>query len=470
MGDTMASVPKTEARAGAAKHSDTSFMIPKQVYLDPAIAKLEKERLWPKVWQVAGREEELPSVGSFLTYEICDQSVIVMRADEHRIVAYHNVCQHRGKRLLEGKGKVQQVSCRFHGWRYDLEGKIGFVTERSDWDGYPHMSDAELSLKHVKVETWAGWIFVNFDPHSEPLRDYLAPIPQRVDCFEFEKMRPRWHKTIIVKCNWKVALEAFNEFYHVTATHAQLQQYQDDISRCEVHGDHGMMSYPPEMNRPWGAPAARTGQPLPTDWRMALVASARHFELTLKAIWSPRAVLATHRLLQELPADATAEQALGKMMQCWQEAAESEGAGWPQITPEQAAAAGYDWHVFPNFVFLMGPDAGIFYRIRPHGDDPERCIFDIWSMVRYVPGGEPPIKDEFYQQWQDCDSLGLILTQDFMNMEQVQLGMKSDGFSAARTNPLQESVLVNFHRALRTYLGLESDAAISGTARASSQK
>jgi hypothetical protein len=73
-------------------------------------------------------------------------------------------------------------------------------------------------------------------------------------------------------------------------------------------------------------------------------------------------------------------------------------------------------------------------------------------MVRYVPGGEPEVEHEVYQRWQDCDSLGLILTQDFTNMEHVQHGMKSRGFSVSRTNPVQETVLVNFHRAIRDYL------------------
>jgi phenylpropionate dioxygenase-like ring-hydroxylating dioxygenase large terminal subunit len=261
---------------------------------------------------------------------------------------------------------------------------------------------------------------------------------------------------MIVKCNWKVAVEAFNEFYHVTGTHAQLQRIQDDISRCEIHGDHGMMKYPPELNRLWGAPAARTGLPIPKDMRQALVDGVREFEETLKAIWSPRAVLATHRVLTELPPETPPEVALGKMVQFWKEAAEAEGAGWPAITPEQMDRAGYDWHVFPNFIFLMGPDGGIFYRFRPNGDDHESCLFDVWSLVRYVPGGEPEVKHEFYERWRDCDSLGLILNQDLMNMERVHRGMKSSGFTAARTNPLQEPVIVNFHRALRAYLAAAS--------------
>lgn len=432
---------------------DAAFMIPKYVYFSPEVAELEKRRLWPRVWQVACRAEELPSVGSYVAYDILDESIFVIRTAPDRLQAFHNACRHRGRRLVEGRGKVQQIACSFHGWRYNIDGTINTVLERGDWAGCPHMTDADLKLREIHLDSWQGWVFVNFDSDPQPLAKYLAPVPERIDPYEFDKWRYRWHKTVIVKCNWKVAIEAFNEFYHVTGTHAQLQRYQDDISRCEIHGDHSMMKYPAELNRLWGAPAARTGLPIPADLRPALVAAVREFERTLKGIWSPRAVAATHRVMHELPPDTPPEVASAKMVQFWKEAAEAEGAGWPSITLEQMDKAGYDWHVFPNFIFLMGPDGGLFYRVRPNGDDRESCIFDVWSLVRYVPGGEPEIKHEFYENWRDCD-LGLILTQDFLNMEQVHRGMKSSGFSASRTNPLQESPLVNFHRALRDYLGL----------------
>jgi phenylpropionate dioxygenase-like ring-hydroxylating dioxygenase large terminal subunit len=440
---------------------NTDFMVPKDVYFSPEVARLEKELMWPKIWQVVGRLEEIPAVGSFLTYENLDESIFVVRTAADKIQAFHNVCQHRGRRLVEGRGRTNQISCRFHGWRYNLDGSIHTVVERNDWAGCPHMTDADLSLKSVRVDTWQGWIFVNLDGKAKPLAEFMAPIPERVDPYEISTWRYRWHKCVIVKCNWKVALEAFNEFYHVSGTHAQLQRWQDDISRCEIHGDHSMMNYPMELNRMWGAPSVRSGLPYPKDIRPSLVEAMHEFEETFKAIWSQRAMMATHRVLTELPPDTPHEVAMGKMIQFWREAAIAEGAGWPPITPEQMAKAGYDWHMFPNFIFLTGMDAGIFYRIRPNGDDIESCIFDVWSLARYVPGGEPKIEHEVYERWQDCDSLGLILTQDFMNMEQVHRGMKSSGFSAARTNPLQESPMVNFHRALRRYLGLGQPEPVS---------
>jgi hypothetical protein len=140
------------------------------------------------------------------------------------------------------------------------------------------------------------------------------------------------------------------------------------------------------------------------------------------------------------------------------EAAIASGAGWPDITMEQFGKSGTDWHVFPNLVFLHWPDGVLAYRSRPDGHNPDSCIFDIWSLVRFPPGAEPPLKREFYHGRDDwktntVENFGLILSQDFQNMGEVQNGMKSRGFRGARPNPLQESVITNFHRTLREYTG-----------------
>jgi hypothetical protein len=146
---------------------------------------------------------------------------------------------------------------------------------------------------------------------------------------------------------------------------------------------------------------------------------------------------------------------LGKMQQFQKEAAESDGAGWAPISFADQYKAGQDWHVFPNMIFLPYPDGALFYRARPDGDNPDSCIFDIWSLARYAEGAEPPLQREFYHGAEDYKveaHFGKILAQDFSNMLQVQQGMKSSGFRGSRTNPKQEVPVSNFHRALRELL------------------
>jgi hypothetical protein len=115
-------------------------------------------------------------------------------------------------------------------------------------------------------------------------------------------------------------------------------------------------------------------------------------------------------------------------------------------------AAGIDWHLFPNQIMLMGPTGLLGYRARPFGNDPDKCIWDVYSLQRYPEGGAPAVTQEWSQDHTDKDFWGLILTQDYSNMAEVQKGMKSMGFKGARPNPKQEVAVLNFHRALVEFM------------------
>ncbi|MES2258363.1 MAG: aromatic ring-hydroxylating dioxygenase subunit alpha [Pseudomonadota bacterium] len=431
--------------------------VSKDAYLSKDFLAREQQSLWPKVWQVACRLEEIPNVGDYVTYDVAGESIIVVRTAADQIRAHFNVCQHRGRRLTNGCGKAAKFHCAFHGWQWNLDGSVARVVDRDDYTGCPEMQDADLQLKNVLVDQWGGFVFVNMDESAEPLAAYLAPVPEIADCFEFQNMRYRWYKSIRLPCNWKVALEAFNEGYHVSATHPQLLDViGDDVTRSYTFGKHGMFNYG-ISTRLVGAPASRTGKPMPEDVRHGLVKYFQMMEDQLKAIHTARDNTAAKRLLTEVAPTGDQFQVLAAAIGFQKEAAEKEGAGWPEISFEQLGRAGADWHVFPNLIFLPYPDGALFYRARPDGDDPDSCIFDIWSLARYAPGAEPPLKREQYygrDDWKEnaVEHFGLILSQDFQNMINVQQGMRSRGFAGSRTNPLQESVVWNFHRVVREYL------------------
>ena len=427
-------------------------LVPKDAYISPEVVRLEREKFWPRVWQVACREEELKAVGDFVTYDVAGQSIVVVRVREGQLKAFHNTCQHRGRRLVTGAGRTGKFHCKFHGWQYELDGTISRIIDREDWDGCPAFSNQDLSLKEVRLDTWAGFVFINMDPKAESLADFLRPVPEYLDPFEMQTLRYRWYKTTVLPCNWKAALEAFNEGYHVYATHPQLLEYTDDVTRSYNFGRHSMFAYP--TARPFGAPSARLGKPMPEDLRPGLVGVLKELDRTLKAMFSERSTQATTRILEELPPTTPPLEVLMKAAQFQKEAALASGAGWPTMNFEQMGRAGADWHVFPNLVFLPTADAALFYRARPNGNDPDSCIFDIWSLVRYAPGAEPVLKREFYPDGtaNPVEDFGLILSQDFQNMGEVQKGMHSLGFEGSRTNPLQESALTNFHRALYDYI------------------
>lgn len=422
--------------------------IPKEEYVSAAFGARERERLWPRAWQMACREEELLRVGDYVTYDICDDSIIVIRTAPDRISAYHNACQHRGRRLTDGCGHTARLVCRFHGWAWNLDGSIARVVDRENWDGT--LADSDIKLPSVRVESWAGWVFVTMDTAAEPLREYLAPIPSIFANFEYEKLRYRWRKSVALECNWKVALEAFNEGYHVQTTHTQLLPVHEDQTLGVPQGRHGQYFLAPD-GISMGARSARL-PPADVDYRDTVREFVRILERDLSALTSARVLREVDKLLDELPEGTSQIEVLARYGEIARRAAEDEGAGFPNLTPEEIARAGADWHVFPNMVFLPAPDGMLAYRARPDRSDHEKCLFDVYALGRFAPGAEPAAEPQFFADWRAHDGWGLILTQDFENMADVQRGMRSRGFKRSRANPVQETSVSNFHRALREFI------------------
>ena len=425
--------------------------VPASDYISPEFLKLEKQHMWPKVWQVACREEEIPKPGNYVVFENCDQSIVVLRKPDGKIAAYHNVCQHRGRKLVEGTGTLARFQCKFHGWQWDLDGRNIKVLDPQDWGDRPSIKAENIALPQVPVDTWAGFVFINLDPNAEPLAKYLDPVPEYLDPFEIGKMRYRWYYSIKVPCNWKNGMEAFNEGYHVFATHPQWPHLTDDVTRTFTFGKHGMFGYP--TARMFGQRSARIHPEL-EDVRENIIAFYDDLNTTLGALYSERATQAVRRLRTEVPAGASQMEILGKMFEFIREAAIASGAGYPDVSFEQMGKAGADWHVFPNLIILQTPDAALVYRVRPWGNDPDWCIFDVWSLVRYAEGAQPTLNRQIHygdDDWKRIGDVSIVLLQDFGNLAAVQQGMKSLGFRGSVTNPLQESTVTNFHRAIREY-------------------
>src|SRR5262245_36134601 len=129
--------------------------VPAAEYNAPDVTALENTRMWTKVWQVACREEEIPNVGDFVNYQIVNESILVVRTKKDEIKAFYNVCQHRGRRLRDDeRGNVAQgFYCRFHGWRYALDGSVTYVHNKEDWKDCAGFKESNLNLKQPHVDT-----------------------------------------------------------------------------------------------------------------------------------------------------------------------------------------------------------------------------------------------------------------------------------------------------------------------------
>ena len=426
-----------------------------EAYVSRDYARAEQDRLWRRVWQMAGRVEELPDVGSYLTYEIMDDSILIVRTSPDEIAAYHNVCPHRGRRLEDcgprernACGRAQGFACRYHGWSFDLEGRNTHIPYADDWQG--SLDAAQSSLAPVALETWGGWIFVNMDPDCGPLREYLAPIPEMLDPFGLDRMRYRWRKWGVFPCNWKVAMEAFNETYHVQTTHPEFNRFGSFRGWARSHGLHTHIGYDT---------AADADENQKAKLRVATEGDARVETAFMQDyIWekantntTQTLVDAARRLVDELPEGTpTAE-----VQRHWIESArrddEARGVVWASVDPAHVAKTGTAWQIFPNFQIGHAVNNMLCYSARPYGDDPDQCIFEA-AVYELFPEGEAP-----KTEWEFCppteEAWCYVLAQDFSNMAAVQQGMKSAGFRGTRPNPYMERSTVSLHHNLARYMG-----------------
>ena len=218
--------------------------IPKERYTSREFAGLEWEHMWTKTWLCAGRASDAPNAGDYFTFEVGPESVLVIRQGDGSLAARYNVCMHRGNRLREaGRGHAEKFSCLFHGWEYGIDGTL---QKALDAECFPQGIDSKkLSLQPVLCDTWAGFVFVCFDAKAAPLRDYLGVIPEHLDPYHFEDWKVSYDCTIEIECNWKTCVDAFNEAYHLSATHAWTIEFSDDVNTLyDCYDKHTRMIFP----------------------------------------------------------------------------------------------------------------------------------------------------------------------------------------------------------------------------------
>ena len=198
--------------------------IPRERYYDREFFDLENEKLWPHVWQMACRLEEVPNVGDYAEYWVSVYSVFVVRTSPTEVKAYQNQCRHRGTQLAQGCGTFRggQIVCPFHAWRWNLDGSPNLPMYGSAGFEDRLLNPDDLALVECQVGTWAGCVFINMDLAAPPLMDVLQPVPGYLDPLLVGDMRVHWWKGVRLKSNWKLALEAFMEGWHVRGTHTQL--------------------------------------------------------------------------------------------------------------------------------------------------------------------------------------------------------------------------------------------------------
>lgn len=432
-----------------------SSFVPKGRYVDPEFLQLELERLFPRTWLNACRVDEVERIGDYVNFEIGGQSIVVVRTDLG-LRAYFNSCRHRGTRLVHGQGRIGELRCPFHAWRWNLDGTLKYQADVGNFEARPA---EELCLPECRVGTWGGWVFVNMDPGAQPLEEFLSPLPSRLEGFKLEDMRIAWYKSVILPANWKTALDAFIESWHVPGTHPQLmrpdkraspptiaesEQYGTTFNELfEYHSRHAdTYRYGPDGD------TRKVRAAYGIDPK-AIYTNVEYSLRELRALYLRTDLEAAAELLETDGADGPDGNVIYQELR--RKHARAAGIDYPDVSPEQLKAAMYDWHVFPNTVFLIDMGCCLTYRARPNGLDPNSCIFDVQGLELPPAGGLETASPEFFDDWRDGD-MGEILTQDFSNMSEVTAGLHSAGYDGHRLNTAQEMTIWNYHRAIDRFL------------------
>ena len=196
--------------------------------ISPEFYELEREAVFKQAWLSVGRVEDLPRNGSYFTKDlkVAKTSIVVVRDKDGQVRAFHNICRHRGNKLVwtdypreETSGNCRHFVCKYHGWKYELDGACSFVQQEGE---FFELDKSNLALVPVHCDVWSGFIFVNLDREPrQSLREFLGPMITALDGYPFDQMTERYAFRTEVAANWKIFLDAFQEFYHAPILHAQ---------------------------------------------------------------------------------------------------------------------------------------------------------------------------------------------------------------------------------------------------------
>lgn len=392
-------------------------------YYSKEILNQEWDRLWTKVWTIAGRLSDVRKVGDWFTYELGNESFIIVRSAEDRVQAFYNVCQHRGSRLVDQDfGHGNAFVCPFHSWSWNVDGSLRNIT---DEETFPKKTVCDRpGMSEVRCESWGGFVFINMNDDAEPLSEFLGTLGDAMAAYHMENMVVAKDYSVDWPLNWKLALDAFMEGYHAHARHPELVRMIDDFNfDYDVYGNgHSSMVIPMGTK----TPRISNREPLTEELRMSI------------------------RAMGLDPADFENRQtdvrpAMIKAKREWMERYKINAA---EMSDDQLIDDG-NYNVFPNITFNAHPEGVLIMRFRPHATDPGRCFYDAWVIshpsedpqfdlpfyMAVPPGTDLSVNgkrpERHYTKHGD-EGLGLVVDQDAEFLPLVHAGVQSRGFKGVR--------------------------------------
>jgi phenylpropionate dioxygenase-like ring-hydroxylating dioxygenase large terminal subunit len=398
-------------------------IIRKERYTSPEFMQLEWDRIWTKVWLLGGLESDLREPGDFVCTDIGRESILIVRQADGGVRAFYNVCLHRGNRLRPaGVGSTDSFKCQYHHWDYALDGSFKRIP---DLETFPQGAPPCRGLVEVPCDTWGGFAWFSLDPNVRPLREFLDPIPQHLDPYNFHKMALTRDLTVEWNCNWKTSVDAFNESYHVQGIHPQLMWYLHDLDiQIDCYERHNRYLIPfgtwsPRVRRPPSIP-----EPIKVIMKAAGMDPADY--------------------------DEPFENIRGDVQRHKRNQGPAQGKDYTRLNDDQLTDD-YHYLIFPNVTLNVHADDLMLFRQRPHPTDPDRMYYDIWTFELVPEGKEWPERPRHQHFKHGEKSIGLVLDQDAANLPGVQAGMHSKAFEGLWIGS-QELRIRHFHKVIDDFV------------------
>ena len=434
---------------------DDPERIPVQRYFDEGFYEAELEHVWPHVWQNACRLEQIPEIGDWIEYSNVGKSVIIVRTAEG-IKAFNNACRHRGVPFAGGKpldcdhssafGNCKKTGfvCPFHGWRWNMDGQNTLVYGKHLLSE-KQLDPDDVNLVPCRVETWAGCAWINHNDDAPTLRESLGQLTADFDAHGTDNLRAEWHFATVLPANWKIAMEAFMEGYHVKQTHPQLHKANSGLYASMYEAPENEIA---EGERPRVAVEN-------ADVTAAIAAQIHSFQLLSDGMAGM-----VHQkevdIMREIPLGAlprNVEEAVpmwfGMAMQQITRKLRDKGETCPDLLEvSQSHPVSAVQFFFPHYFLLPTFASMSAYRIRPLG--PESCFFEIWSLTTFAEEPEPVMEPTVLPY--NSTEFPMIPRQDYTNIPIHQAGLHARGFEFMRLAKDVEGMISNYQRILDGYL------------------
>ncbi|MDQ4420339.1 aromatic ring-hydroxylating dioxygenase subunit alpha [Sphingobium sp. DEHP117] len=416
--------------------------IDKARYTEAAFADAEFKRLWTRTWQMVCREDQIPDTGNYYVYDIGPYSFIVVRTDDGSICAHYNACLHRGTKLKPSatEGSAIDLKCPFHGWTWNLDGSLKDIPER--WD-FQHLAGRKMCLPQARVETLAGFVWVNMDPAAPDLKTYLGKKAlAHLDAWKLENRYIYLHVQKSYPANWKLTMEAFMEAYHVGDTHPQVAPANGDVnSQYDIYDEH--------VNR--------------------FISTLGVVSPKLKGKYTEADIIENFTLgdssslggkKPELKAGERARQVMADMFRNMFETATNSDLS---AVSDSELLDTYSYTVFPNLFLFPGISLPMIYRFRPDARDHRRTIYEVMFMRPKPRNGEFETAEvqklADHQSFAEAEGMdpgfGKILDQDTDNLYAQQEGLEASAKMGLTLADYQEIRVRHFERTVDKYIAME---------------